>query len=108
MKFIIHSSECFDKWLDDLKDRQARIAILKRIERAAKGNLGDCKPIKGDNGKGLYEMRIDFGPGYRIYYGKMASAIYLLISGGIKKHQDRNIATAKSLWAELRYDEFQD
>lgn len=98
----IHTTEIFDKWLDGLNDREGRIAILKRIERAAKGNFGDHKPIKDDKVKGLYEMRIDFGPGYRVYYGQTGRFIYLLVCGGIKKNQQHDIESSKSLWKQIK------
>jgi len=98
----IHSTEIFDDWLDGLKDRVGRIAILKRIERASKGNFGDHKPIKDEKIKGLYEMRIDSGPGYRVYYGQTGRFIYLLVSGGIKKDQQRDVDSAKSLWKQIK------
>ena len=80
----------FQKWLDALKDMCARIAILRRIDRAAFGNFGDHKACR----EGVSEMRVDMGPGYRVYYFQHGQTIVVLLSGGEKHGQDKDIAMA--------------
>jgi putative addiction module killer protein len=84
-------SVTFDRWLCDLKDRQAVTRILARIDRLAVGNPGDVRPIGG----GLSEMRIDHGPGYRVYYAQRGSVLIILLCGGDKSTQDRDISLAR-------------
>lgn len=80
----------FDRWLDGLKDRLAKSSVQVRIDRLAKGNTGDAKPV----GKGVSEMRIHVGAGYRVYFTRMSSAIILLLCGGDKSSQSRDIERA--------------
>ena len=96
--FVLLRTQDFAKWLDSLKDQSARAQILVRINRASFGNFGDCKPV----GAGVSEMRIDHGPGYRIYFVKNGATIYVLLHGGSKKSQARDIATAKRIAKELK------
>lgn len=86
-------SETFDKWLKGLRDRQGRARIVDRIERLAGGNFGDCKPIGG----GLSELRLNFGPGYRIYYRQDADTLVILLCGGDKASQSRDIRKARKI-----------
>jgi putative addiction module killer protein len=79
-----------------LKDERARALIASRLDRLAFGNAGDVKPV----GQGISELRIDRGPGYRIYFQKRGSTIIILLCGGDKRTQDRDITTAKRLAAE--------
>jgi putative addiction module killer protein len=88
----------FLKWLRELKDQKARTIIRLRLDRVRLGNLGDCKPVGG----GVYELRIDFGPGYRVYYGKIGQVIILLLNGGDKRSQDKDIRTALELFTEYK------
>ena len=83
----------FDAWLSDLKDRRAVARITARIDRLALGNPGDVKPV----GSGVSEMRIDFGPGYRVYYQQRGSIVILLLCGGDKRTQDTDIRRAIEL-----------
>lgn len=83
------------EWENSLS-AQARGIITKRLIRIRFGNLGDCKPVKGANG--INELRIDFGPGYRIYYGKKGKKIILLLCGGDKGTQKKDIQKAKIFW----------
>lgn len=91
--------EPFTQWLDGL-DLQARNVVTTRIVRVRLGNLGDCKPIK--KGDGVWELRIDYGPGYRVYFGKKGLALIILLLGGNKGSQDRDIEKAKRYWAAYR------
>jgi putative addiction module killer protein len=83
----------FDAWLTHLKDRQAVARIAARIDRLALGNAGDVKPV----GSGVSEMRVDYGPGYRVYYRQRGSLVVLLLCGGDKRTQDADIRQAIKL-----------
>ncbi|MBF0462733.1 MAG: type II toxin-antitoxin system RelE/ParE family toxin [Magnetococcales bacterium] len=82
--------EWVTEWLDHLKDRVAKARIHARILRLALGNFGDCKPVRG----GVAELRVDFGPGYRVYYGVVDKTVVLLLCGGDKSSQDADIIRA--------------
>ena len=85
----IRKTEIFAKWLDGLSDVRARARILVRIERLATGNPGDVKPV----GEGISELRIDYGPGYRVYYKKHGRQVVILLAGGDKRTQSKDIKT---------------
>ena len=89
----IRKTENFAKWIDGLQDIRARARILVRIERLAAGNPGDVKPV----GEGVSELRIDYGPGYRVYFKKMGQKVIILLAGGDKKSQIKDIKTALRL-----------
>ena len=91
--FQLQKTEIFAKWIDGLRDTQGRARILIRIERLATGLLGDVKPI----GEGVSELRIDRGPGYRVYFKKRGQEIIILLAGGDKSTQARDIKTALRL-----------
>jgi len=86
----------FRAWLSSLRDDRAAVRIIARIRRLEIGNPGDVKPL----GSGLFEMRIDYGPGYRIYYVRRGAAMVLLLCGGDKRTQRRDIRRAQALAAE--------
>lgn len=90
----------FIDWLEGLKDRTARAKIKVRIDRLMLGLFGDAKKL----GNGIEELRISYGPGYRIYYGRIGRTIVLLLRGGTKKHQSEDIAKAKGYWANFLED----
>ncbi|NPU67430.1 type II toxin-antitoxin system RelE/ParE family toxin [Bradyrhizobium sp. 83012] len=83
----------FNAWLLGLRDLKAKARIAARIERAANGNLGDSKPV----GEGVSEMRIDYGPGYRIYYRQRGDVLVILLCGGDKSTQRSDIRRAQAL-----------
>lgn len=93
----ICKTETFAKWLDGLQDIRARARILARIERLAVGNPGDVKPV----GEGISEMRIDYGPGYRVYFKKIGRQVVILLAGGDKSTQSKDIKTALLLSRNL-------
>jgi len=93
----IRKTDVFAKWIDGLRDIQARSRILVRIERLAAGNPGDVKPI----GEGVSELRIDYGPGYRLYYTTHGREVIILLAGGDKLTQARDIRTALRLARNL-------
>ncbi len=82
--------DVFDEWLSELADVRAQAKIAARINRLAAGNFGDCKPL----GRGLYVLRIDWGPGYRLYYAMLGRASVLLLCGGDKRKQPSDIEKA--------------
>ena len=92
MKEVRRSSE-FIQWLKNLRDSRAREHIYRRIKRLAEGNPGDVKPI----GEGCSEMRIDYGPGYRVYYKDTGKEIIVLLCGGDKRTQKTDIENAKKI-----------
>lgn len=86
----IHTTEAFNAWFAGLKDKQAAVRIQVRIDRAEDGNFGDCAPV----GEGVSEMRIHHGPGYRVYFTQRGMDIVILLAGGDKATQSRDIKTA--------------
>lgn len=97
MAYLIQQTDTFANWHTELRDLRARIAIARRIDRAAAGNLGDVKPV----GEGVSEMRVDVGPGYRLYFTRRGELLILLLCGGDKSSQSRDIALAKKLAGEI-------
>jgi len=93
----IRKTEVYAKWLDGLRDIHARARILVRVERLAAGNPGNVKPV----GEGVSELRIDYGPGYRVYYKKQGQEIVVLLAGGDKHTQANDIKTALRLARNL-------
>jgi putative addiction module killer protein len=93
----IRKTNNFAKWIDGLQDIRARARILVRIERLKAGNSGDVKPI----GEGISELRIEYGPGYRVYFKKIGQKVIILLAGGDKKTQPKDIKTAISLSRNL-------
>lgn len=100
MLYEIETTAAFDGWLKKLRDRKAAFAVFSRLDRAKLGNFGDAKPV----GDGICEMRIFVGPGYRLYYVIREGWIILLLCGGDKSTQERDIAKAKELLKQLRED----
>jgi putative addiction module killer protein len=97
-------SETFDRWLRKLKDRRAAARVLVRLDRLAAGNRGDVKPV----GAGISELRINYGPGYRIYYLQDGDKLIILLCGGDKSTQDDDIKNARRIakeWKETRNDD---
>ena len=88
----------FDKWLRKLKDKQGKLRILERVDRLANGNPGDVRPV----GQGISELRLTYGPGYRVYYLKAGEILILLLCGGDKSTQPKDIEKAHELAAEWR------
>jgi putative addiction module killer protein len=94
----IRKTEIFVKWIDELQDIRARARILVRIERLSASNPGDVKPV----GEGVSEIRIDYGPGYRVYYKKQGRKVIILLAGGDKNSQAKDIKTALRLARNLK------
>ncbi len=93
----IRKTEFFARWLDDLPDLRARARVQVRIERLAAGNPGDVRPV----GEGVSELRIDYGPGYRIYFRRHGRELIILLAGGDKSSQTKDIKAALRLARDL-------
>ena len=93
----IRKTENFAKWIDGLSDKRARARIFVRTERLATGNPGDVKTV----GAGVSELRINYGPGYRVYYKKIGRSLVVLLTGGDKRNQNEDIKTAQRLAKNL-------
>ena len=97
--YILKQTETFRKWLSTLRDQRASVMIASRLDRLAFGHAGDAEPV----GKGVSELRIHHGPGYRVYFQQRGSEIISLLCGGDKSSQQRDIKTAQQLadrWRE--------
>jgi putative addiction module killer protein len=94
---FVRSSD-FDTWLSNLTDQKAKARILARILGATLGNFGDCEPV----GEGVSEMRIHVGQGFRVYYTRIGSTVYVLLAGGVKVSQAKDITKAKEMARELK------
>ncbi|MBM4133959.1 MAG: type II toxin-antitoxin system RelE/ParE family toxin [Nitrospira sp.] len=88
----------FSDWLDVLRDERAQARILVRLDRVRLGNFGDCVSV----GEGVKELRIDYGPGYRVYVGQAGATLVLLLCGGDKRTQARDIRRAKACWKDYK------
>ena len=88
----------FEEWLRKIKDKRAVARILQRIDRVRLGNFGDCRSV----GDGVYELRIHFGPGFRVYFGIVDAQLVILLCGGDKSSQSKDIALAQEFWKEYQ------
>ena len=88
----------FESWVETLKDRRAQAAIDSRIRRISLGNLGDHKSV----GDGVFELRMNVGPGYRVYFGRVGNTVIVLLCGGDKRKQRRDIERAKRYWSDYQ------
>lgn len=93
----IRKTDVYVRWLDGLRDIDARARVLARVERLAAGNPGDARPV----GEGVSELRIDYGPGYRVYYKKHGREVVILLAGGDKRSQASDIKAALRLARNL-------
>ncbi len=93
----IRKTDVYAKWIDNLRDVKARARILVRIERLAAGNPGDVKPV----GEGVSELRITYGPGYRVYFKQQGHELIILLAGGDKSTQSKDISAAHELARNL-------
>lgn len=93
----VRKTEFYAKWIDGIRDIKARARILVRIERLAAGNPGDVKPV----GEGVSELRVNYGPGYRVYFKQHGRELIILLAGGDKSSQSRDIASALKLARNL-------
>lgn len=93
----VRKTETFAKWIDGLRDIRARARVLSRIERLTQGNAGDVEPV----GEGVSELRIHYGPGYRVYFKRQGNTLIVLLAGGDKKSQAKDIQRALQLARNL-------
>ncbi len=93
----VRQTDEYARWFEKLRDRQARARILARVRRLSLGNPGDVEPV----GEGVSELRIDYGPGYRIYFKQLGTTVVVLLAGGDKRTQQRDIEKAKLLARNL-------
>jgi putative addiction module killer protein len=98
--FTVRQTREFQAWLDALKDMRAQVRIAARLRLAEAGNLGDWKPVGGE----LSEMRVDVGPGYRLYFTRRASILIVMLAGGDKSSQARDIKRAQRVLRELELE----
>jgi putative addiction module killer protein len=98
MMMEIRKTELFARWLDGLRDLRARARVQVRIERLASGHAGDIKAV----GEGIRELRIDYGPGYRVYFARRGAAVVILLAGGDKRMQVTDIRAAIRLAGNLQ------
>ena len=98
--FTVLQTEEFVAWLDDLKDKRAQLRIAARLRQAESGNLGDWQPIEGE----VSELRVNYGPGYRLYFARRGRIIVVILNAGDKSTQKRDIRRALKLAAELGED----
>ncbi len=96
--YSIYTTEVFDDWFTKLKDQQAKRRIQVRIDRVEDGNFGDTEPV----GEGVSELRFFFGPGYRIYYCKQGQRVVILLAGGDKSTQSKDIETCPAIGTRFR------
>ena len=99
LEYEIENGRCpFSEWLDGLKDIAARAIIRKRLNRIRMGNFGNTRSV----GEGVFELKIDFGPGYRVYYGLDGDTLVVLLCGGDKGSQEIDIRKANEYWQDYR------
>lgn len=96
--FSLEQSDDFARWLKKLRDREGRLRILKRLRRLSDGQFGDCQPV----GDGVHELRMFFGPGYRVYFIQVGDTVMVLLAGGDKDSQPDDIVRAKALAKEFQ------
>ncbi|ANP48140.1 type II toxin-antitoxin system RelE/ParE family toxin [Candidatus Viadribacter manganicus] len=94
----IIKSDAFAEWIDNLRDRAGAAQVLHRLARLERGNPGIVAPV----GEGVSELKIDFGPGYRVYFGQRGQELVIILAGGDKSSQERDIKAAKRLWDEWK------
>lgn len=94
----VDGSEPYTEWFGRLGDRQAKARIIARLDRLENGNVGDCKSLRG----GLFELRIDWGPGYRVYFGREGDRLVILLCAGDKRRQASDIERAMTYWQDYR------
>lgn len=98
--YVLRQTQEFQDWLDELKDLRAKLRIVARLRLAEAGNLGDWKTVGGD----VSEMRIHFGPGYRLYFTRRGGLLIVMLAGGDKATQDRDIKRARRILEELELE----
>jgi putative addiction module killer protein len=93
-----HGQRPFERWLENLRDKRAQSRIARRIRQVQAGTFGDCKPV----GECVLELRIDVGAGYRVYFARQGTTLIILLCGGDKSSQDKDIERAKGFWTDWK------
>lgn len=97
LHYLTTQGSCpFQEWVESVKDKAVKAAVAARINRVRVGTLGDWKRV----GEGVFELRIDLGPGYRVYFGRDGKTVVILLTGGEKRSQDADIKRAKEYWQD--------
>jgi putative addiction module killer protein len=98
-KYVTGTGLCpFDEWLDRLKDKRTQAIVATRLNRVVQGNLGLCRKLEG----GIQELKIDFGPGFRVYFAEDGETVVVLLCGGDKSTQSKDIEKAREYWADYQ------
>jgi len=95
LRYVAAGKDLYGEWLGKLQDISGRAAVSARVDRVAAGNFGDHRSV----GQGVWELRINYGPGYRVYYGEDGPVVVLLLCGGDKRSQRKDIGKSRRLWA---------
>lgn len=99
LKYVTEKGRCpFDDWVEGLKDKKTEAIVATRLNRVIQGNFGQCRKLEG----GIQELKIDFGPGFRVYFAEDGETIVVLLCGGDKSTQSKDIAKAKEYWADYQ------
>ena len=97
LKYVTEAGRCpFEEWLEGLKDKRTQATISNRLIRVAQGNFGLCRKLEG----GIQELKVDFGPGFRVYFAEDGDTLVVLLCGGDKSTQSKDIDKAREYWAE--------
>lgn len=97
VKYVVESGRCpFDDWLDDLSDKRTQAIVATRLNRLVQGNFGLCRRLDGN----IWELKIDFGPGFRVYFAEDGETIVVLLCGGDKSTQTKDIQKAQDYWKD--------
>ncbi|MDJ0843058.1 type II toxin-antitoxin system RelE/ParE family toxin [Crocosphaera sp.] len=88
----------FEQWYDSIRDKVTKVRVRRRLDRVSLGNFGDTESV----GEGVYELRLHFGAGYRVYFARIGNTVIVLIGGGDKSSQKKDITEAKKLWREYK------
>ena len=98
-KYLTETGRCpFDDWLDGLRDKRSQAIVATRLNRVVQGNFGLCRALEG----GIHELKIDFGPGFRVYFAEDGDTIVVLLCGGDKATQSKDIERAQAYWADYQ------
>jgi putative addiction module killer protein len=98
-KYVTETGQCpYDDWIEGLRDKRTQAIIATRLNRVAQGNFGLCRKLEG----GIQELKVDFGPGLRVYFGEDGGSIVILLCGGDKSTQTKDIETATKYWADYK------
>jgi putative addiction module killer protein len=97
LKYVVEGGRCpFDEWLEGLRDKRTQAIISNRLIRVSQGNFGLCRKLEG----GIQELKIDFGPGFRVYFAEDGDTLVVLLCGGDKSTQSKDIEKAQAYWAD--------